>query len=182
MYDIIIIFSLLFSLAIGFNLGLVRQIINVLGLYFGLVFASYYHLFIIQWVRGQFGQAESFGRETFIFFLIWGMIWGFINLGAHFSFRNQKPRFLPAIVDKLSGMILGILIGLVFVIILTLLLGYGTSIEWAESDGLRILIADAIQKGILPRLLVGRYLPFLVTIIEPWLPTGLPVFFTYNNF
>jgi hypothetical protein len=107
---------------------------------------------------------------------------GLINLGAHFSFRNQKVRFLPAIVDKLSGMILGILIGLVFVIMGTLLLGYGTSIEWAEYDGLRILIADGIEKAILPRLLVGRYLPFLVAIVEPWVPNGLPAFFTYNNF
>lgn len=182
MYDVIIIFALLFSLAIGFSSGLVRQVINVLGLYFGLVFASYYHSPIIKWVRENFGQAESFGRETFLFFLVWGVVWGFINLGAHVSFRNQKPRFLPAIVDKLAGAFLGILIGLVFVIMGTLLLAYGTSIEWAEYDGLRILIADAIQKGILPRLLVGRYLPYLAALIEPWVPTGLPVFFTYDNF
>ena len=175
-YDLIILFLLLGGLATGFGLGLVRQTINVLGLYFGLVFASYYHPIVTRFVRTRFGETDSLGRETALFFVLFAIIWAFVNVGAFFSFR-QAPRFLPATLDRLAGMVLGLLTGFVVAVIVTLLLNYATSVEWPQNNGLRLFIDRGIDRSTL-RVLLFNAIPLLADTIEPWVPRGLPNFFT----
>lgn len=174
-YDLILILILLGALALGFAMGLVRQLINVLGLFFGLVFASYYHPTITRFVRERFGEADSLGREAFIFFLAFAVVWAFINIGAFFSFR-QAPRFLPDTLDRILGMGLGVITGTVACVIITLLLGFATSVKWPQNDGLRLLIAGGIEGSTLLTTITSL-IPLLGNMIEPFLPNGLPSFF-----
>ncbi|MBA3532594.1 MAG: CvpA family protein [Ardenticatenales bacterium] len=174
-YDIFILLIILGGMLVGFTMGLVRQAINIAGLYFGLVFASYYHPTFTRWARETLGEADSLGRETMIFFLVFGIIWAFINVGAFFSFR-QAPRFLPAAVDRLIGMALGIFTGVLMVVIITLLLDYATDVSWPQNDGLRVFIRESMEVSGLRRFFVGL-VPTVASTIQPFMPRGLPAFF-----
>jgi uncharacterized membrane protein required for colicin V production len=174
-YDIFILLIIFGSMLVGFSMGLVRQAINIAGLYFGLVFAAYYHPTFTRWARESLGDADSLGREAMIFFVVFGLIWAFINIGAYFSFR-QAPRFLPASLDKLVGMGLGIITGVLAVVIVTLLLDYATDVTWPQNDGLRVFLRGAMEVSGLRRFFLGL-VPTVAGSIEPFMPRGLPAFF-----
>lgn len=176
-YDFFILLLIFGGMLLGFSLGLVRQSINVLGLYFGIVAASYFHPTIMRWIRQQLGETSDFSRETFIFFLVFALVWLFINGGAYYSFRTA-PRFLPAAADRLLGMLLGVFTGVLSAVLITMLLSYSTEVAWPRNNEVRIIIQRLIDQSTLRDTLLAQVFPTLTRMVEPWLPSGLPAFFT----
>lgn len=175
-YDIVLLFFVLGGVAMGFAMGLFRQLVNMLALIFAFMFASYYQPTIARFVRERVGQEEGFGRDALVYFLVFLGIWLLINFGVHFSFRSP-PKFLPGTLDKLAGMLVGLVSGTVMVVIMTLLLNYATSVPWPRNDELRLFINQGIALSSIRTLLFG-YVPEVTRYMEPLLPRGLPAFFS----
>lgn len=181
-YDIVLIFLILAGIAAGFAMGLFRQVVNVAALLFAFIFASYYQPTFARFVRERLGEEEGFGRDSLIYFLVFLVIWLFINFGVAFSFRSP-PRFLPGTLDKLAGMVVGVVSGTIIVVIITLLLNYATTVPWPRNDELRVFINEGIAASAIRDLLFG-YVPTVTRYLEPLLPRGLPAFFSeafFNN-
>lgn len=176
MYDMFILLLIFGSMLAGFSMGLVRQLINILGLFFGLLFASYYHNAVVSWARERLGSADSLGREALLFFLVFGLVWAFVNVGAYFSLKHP-PRFLPGALDRLAGMALGIFTGALLVVMVTLLLSYATEVEWPDNNEMRLFIQGSIEQSGLSRFFLNL-VPTVAGMIEPFMPRGLPNFFS----
>lgn len=174
-YDFFLLLLVFSGMLLGFSMGLVRQLINILGLYFGIVFAAYFHPMVNRWAAKMLGESDGLSREAMLFFVVFFIIWLFINLGAYYSFRTA-PRFLPATLDRLMGMLTGILTGLLMAVVVTLLLSYTVSVEWPQNNALRLGIQESIELSSL-RPVIGSLIPTLANMIKPWLPAGLPSFF-----
>lgn len=178
-YDILLIFVIFFGVTVGFNMGMVRQIFSFAGLCFGLIFASYFLPLMNRLASNLMGEAQSLAREAILFFIVFALIWGFINLGIYVSFR-QPPRFLPDAVDRLVGSAFGVFTGILAAVIITLLLSYSTAVTWPNYNGIR----QTFDRGIAASTLSPVFLEMIPTIgnmIEPLLPYGLPSFFVVSQ-
>jgi uncharacterized membrane protein required for colicin V production len=175
-FDLLTLLLIFSAMFLGFSQGLVRQLFNLFGVYFGLVVASYFHPIVTRWATRLMGQTETFSREAILFFIVFALVWALFNLGAYFSFR-VAPKFLPATLDSLMGMLVGVFAGSLVALVAALLLNYATAVPWPQSNGLRETISSAIELSAL-RPLIGTMIPTLVNLIEPWIPRGLPSFFS----
>lgn len=175
-FDLFILLLIFGAMFLGFSQGLVRQLFNMVGVYFGLVVASYFHPAVTRWATRIMGQTESFSREAILFFMVFALIWALFNIGAYVSFRTA-PKFLPATMDSLVGMLVGLFTGSLVALVAALLLNYATAVPWPQSNGFREAISSAIELSAL-RPLIGTMIPTLVNLIEPWIPRGLPSFFS----
>jgi uncharacterized membrane protein required for colicin V production len=174
-YDLFLLLVIFFGMLLGFSMGMVRQAINILGLFFGILFASYFHGPVVRWARQVLGETDTFTREAVLFAVIFILIWAFINVGAYYSFR-VAPRFLPATLDKVIGMMMGVVTGLLIALITTLLLNYAVSVQWPQNNDLRLAIQQAIDISTL-RPFIAAMIPALANMLRPMLPSGLPSFF-----
>jgi uncharacterized membrane protein required for colicin V production len=175
-FDLLMLLLIFGAMLLGFSQGLVRQLFNVAGIYFGLVVASYANPTMTRFATRLLGETESFTREAFIFFLVFAAVWALFNLGAYISFRSA-PKFFPATVDSLLGMLLGIFTGSLVALVVVLLLNYTTQVPWPGNNDLREGISLAIETSAL-RPLIATMIPTLVNLLEPWIPRGLPTFFS----
>ncbi len=176
-YDVFSILVIFSGMMFGFNMGLVRQVVSVAGLYFGLVFASYFQPQVTRLAAMMLGEASSLTRDAILFFLVFTLVWMLINVGGHFSFR-QAPRFMTPALDRVLGAILGSLTGVLAIVIITLLLSYATQVTWPQNNGLRSFLQGSIQASFLRPLFLS-IIPTVANSLEPWLPRGLPAFFSH---
>jgi uncharacterized membrane protein required for colicin V production len=174
-YDVFLLLLIFGGMLTGFSTGLMRQVINLVGLYFGIVFAAFYHPMLVRWATRMLGESQSLGREALLFFLIFVAIWGFVVVGAYYGLRGT-PRFLPLTTDRLAGMVLGMGAGVLVAVVVTLLLGYTTEVPWPRDNGIRLFISSSIDASSLSSFLSGL-VPTVAGAIEPWVPRGLPSFF-----
>jgi uncharacterized membrane protein required for colicin V production len=176
-YDVFLLLLIFGGMLTGFSTGLMRQVINLVGLYFGIVFAAFYHPVLVRWATRTLGESQSLGREALLFFLVFVMIWTFIVVGAYYGLRGT-PRFLPLTADRLAGMVLGMSVGVLMAVVVTLLLGYTTEVPWPRDNEIRLFISRSIDASSLSGFL-SSLIPTVAGTIEPWLPRGLPSFFHF---
>lgn len=174
-YDLFLLLLIFSGMLLGFSMGLVRQVINIVALYIGLVTASFFQVRLMRMATNVMGQSDSLVRETVIFLVVFVIVWLIFNVAAFISFRTA-PRFLPDTADRLVGMLLGVVTGLLLAAVVTLALSYATSVEWPQNNETRRAIQGLIEASTI-RPFVGALIPALAQTIEPWLPAGLPSFF-----
>ncbi len=82
-YDLFLILLLLGGIAAGFALGLFRQLVNIGGLIFAFIFASYYQPTVARLARQYMGEDEGFGRDALLFFLVFSSsqrsVWAWVD-------------------------------------------------------------------------------------------------------
>ncbi len=175
-YDVVTLMIIFAGMLAGFSMGMVRQLFNVGGLYFGLVFAAYFHPVVSRFATRLLGESDTLSRDAGLFFAVFVAIWLAINLAVYYSFR-QPPRFLPASLDRLVGMLLGGVSGILAAIIVSLLLIYGTSVSWPQNNQVRLFVYEGVTGSLLQPVLTSL-IPTVVGALEPLLPRGLPAFFS----
>jgi uncharacterized membrane protein required for colicin V production len=176
-YDVFLLLLIFGGMLAGFSTGLMRQVINLGGLYFGMVFAAFYHPTLVRWATRTLGESQSLGREALLFFLVFVAIWAVVVVGAYYGLRGT-PRFLPLSADRLVGMVLGMGAGMLVAVVVTLLLGYTTGVPWPRDNEIRVFINNSIDASSLSAFLSGL-IPTVAGALEPWLPRGLPSFFHF---
>lgn len=175
-FDILMMVVVLGGMLFGFTTGFMRQALNIAGLFFGMLLASYFYPSYTRWAAHALKAGDSLGRNTLLFFIIFLLIWLLVNAGAYFSFRTTT-RFLPASVDRLLGMVLGIVTGLALATLLVLLLQYAVLVPWPSNNALRQSIYDTIRASSVRPFLLSL-VPAITGLLKPLLPYGLPGFFT----
>lgn len=165
-FDFLLIVMLFGGMLVGFGLGLFRQLLNLMGLYLGLVVATVYQNSLARTLEDWFGDGAKDTRDAFTYLIVTLLVWGLVNVGAYFAFQTP-PRFRPAVVDRIGGLLLGIASGLVIGVIVLVLLRFGTSVPWPNYNGLRLFVGDAVEGALLGPLFESL-IPRIVATIEPW--------------
>ena len=175
-FDILMMIVVLGGMLFGFSTGFVRQALNIAGLFFGMLLASYFYPSYTRWAAQTLKSGDSLSRNTLLFFVIFLLVWLLVNFGAYFSFR-ARAQFLPASLDRLLGMVLGLVTGLALASLLVLLLQYAVLVPWPENNALRLSIHDMVRASAVKPFLISL-VPALAGLLKPLLPYGLPAFFS----
>ena len=174
--DLAILAVLMLGLATGWMQGLVRQLIVLAALYLGAILATQYHAFLGNGLKSILVGTPGIIVNAISFFGILLIVTAIINLlafdAARMSFR------LPAVFDRLGGMLLGAVSGWILVTLAVQILSYSTGIAaWGDADNMREFIANGIRASRLADVAAAT-VPALIGTIKPWLPSGLPSIFS----
>lgn len=174
--DIVILLAILGFMGLGFAQGLVRRLIDLGSLYMGVVVAALYEPRLSRAMTAHLGPSVSPGREAFIFLILLMAIVVGLNTVGYLGYRNTR---LPihGTIDRLSGLAVGILTGLLWVMVALLLINFITQTPWPSYDHVRRFFADAWRGSLLVPAFV-RGTPLIGKAVSPWLPAGLPVIFS----
>jgi uncharacterized membrane protein required for colicin V production len=178
-FDLVVLLLILGSMLIGFQQGVIRQGSNLFGLFFGLLVAATYQSRVSRAVSDLAGNSSMLIRQSLIFAILFLAVWGLVNLAVKFGFQQTLFR-TGQTFDRLLGMLLGIINGVVWSLVLVLLLGFMTSVPWGQYDGLRQALASGLQASLL-RPTILQILPLVGGVLKPFVPSGLPPIF-YQNF
>ncbi|HYN89449.1 MAG TPA: CvpA family protein, partial [Ardenticatenaceae bacterium] len=177
-FDLLLLLLILGLMLVGFQTGIVRQALNLFGLFLGLLVASAYQARVSRAVTGIVGASGQLLRESLIFLLILATIWALVYLGVRYGFREAR---LPVAqtADRLLGMLLGTINGLFWCLVLILVVGFMTSVPWPNYDGLRQGLQNGLAASAL-RPTILQALPAVGDALEPLIPGGLPPIFHQN--
>lgn len=174
-FDALLIFILIGAMLAGFADGFVLQAVNLFGLYLGLAMAAAYQIKLSRIVEGILGPTDSLVRDTIVFAVVVLVVWSIINVATRFAFETGRLR-TGQTIDRLGGLALGIISGLMLTLVVILLLGFLTSVPWPDYDGLRIFIVRGMERSLV-RDQVLSIVPLLVELMRPWVSGYLPPIF-----
>lgn len=174
-FDTLLILLIVSSMLAGFADGFVLQAVNLLGLYFGLAVAAAYQARISRILEGILGPTDALIRDSVIFFLIVVGVWSLIGVGSRFAFEAGRLR-TGQTIDRLGGLVLGLVMGFALAVVAILILGFLTSVPWPDYDGLRLFLVGGLNASLLRPVLLS-FMPLVVQLIEPWVTGYLPPIF-----
>jgi uncharacterized membrane protein required for colicin V production len=140
--DIILIISLLGFLLLGFSQGVIKVLFIIFGTYLGLLAGATIYQPIAKWlapmVLGKTCKVTE-GYELVIFFIIVFIVAIFLTVFLFSSFRYAAlPNSLLS-VDRVGGMVLGIVLGVLVLSIVVLFLRTASDIASAGAGGIPII-------------------------------------------
>ncbi len=160
---------------LGFARGFLLQAINLLALYLGLVVASAYQPSVSRFITRILGPTDTLVRDSVVFFLIVLGVWGLINLAVRFGFQETPLRF-GGTLDRLAGLVLGLIAGFFWALVLTLALSFMTSVPWPNYNAVREFVRAGIANSFLVPLIITT-VPFVAQLVSPWVSGYLPPIF-----
>ncbi|NOZ06774.1 MAG: CvpA family protein [Chloroflexi bacterium] len=174
--DFVILFAILGFMGLGFAQGLIRRLIDLLSLYLGLIVTSLYEPQISRRVTATLGPSDTPGREVFLFLLLLMIVVIAVNVLGYLGYRNTALPF-SGTLDRVGGLFVGLLTGLVWVLITIILIHFLIQVSWPTYDNVRQFFVAAWDHSLLvPTFANG--VSILGKAISPWLPAGLPVVFS----
>ena len=174
-FDTLLILVIIGTMLAGFADGFVLQMINLAAFYLGLAMAAAYQTRISRIVEDFLGPTDSLVRDTVIFVIIVFVIWGLVNLATRFGFESERFR-TGQTIDRLGGLVLGLVMGFVAALMIVLILSFVTSVPWPDYNGLRNFLVTGLDRSLIRRQLLS-WVPLLVEIIRPWVPGYVPPIF-----
>ncbi|MGE5141486.1 MAG: CvpA family protein [Rudaea sp.] len=173
--DLSILGILVLGLATGWLQGLVRQVIALAALYLGAILATQYFAFLGTGIKSILIGTPGIIVNAISFFAIMLTVTAIINFLANDAARMNLR--VPAVVDRLGGMVLGLAGAWILVTLAVQVLAYSTGIAaWGDADNMRSFISDGIHASRLADL-AGATVPAIIGTMKPWLPAGLPSIF-----
>ncbi len=160
---------------LGFARGFVLQAISLLALYLGLVVASAYQPAVSRFIARLLGPTDTLVRDSVVFMLIVLAVWGLINLAVRFGFQEASLRF-GGTLDRLVGLILGLIAGFFWALVITMALSFMTSVPWPNYNAIREFIRAGIARSFLVPLIITT-VPFVAQLVSPWVSGYLPPIF-----
>jgi uncharacterized membrane protein required for colicin V production len=172
-FDVLIIFTLLVGIALGFIRGLVRMALSLLILYIAMVVAITFYVPVGTWIAYLTGGIlPRSNNQALAFVAILILTTSVFNFVVHRVFKDTE---LPGIrqIDQLGGMILGFIlictwIGLV-IVALAFVLGATDTAIGSVRDNMLMYFETSF---LIP--IFYRFLPIVVATLTPWMPKGLP--------
>lgn len=177
-FDFVIIVCLLTGMAIGYAQGLIRQLIGLAALYVALVLATQFFRFLSQTIAGILHVAPNTLFNMIAFFSIFFFSLAIINFLALDAYRATRIRIAPWL-DHTTGMIVGVISMWIIVSVSVSVLTFAVGTQgWLQAEATRKIVADGITNSRLAQL-TQTTLPSIVTLLQPWLPSGLPALFQF---
>ncbi len=169
-------------IALGFALGLLKELWLIIAAYLGALIASLYGDLVGGWLQAGVHRGPQVGLTPVA--SVWGFFLVFVTVTVLFYsilYSLTKGVRLPAtllLLDKIGGVLLGavssfFLTSFGALILNTLLLNAPTLREWAF---LVVLKAQRPTSPLLQIFLGARGV--LLALLQPLLPAGLPYFLT----
>jgi uncharacterized membrane protein required for colicin V production len=172
--DIIIVVLLLFFLYVGWNGGVPRLLMVIGAIYTGFLLAAvYYHLLAVT-LAGVFNIKSQFVADL-LSFLVLDVLVTVVMLALLLSlFGHIEIRGRVAVFDKLSGIVLGFVAGLIVISILVTLLrvpyeANKYSLNAANDMPSVQLFNQAYEKSALAPYFI-QAAPLLMSSVTPLLP------------
>lgn len=177
-FDFVIIVCLLTGMAIGYAQGLIRQLIGLAALYVALVLATQFFRFLSQTIANIMHTAPNTLFNMIAFFAIFFFALAIINFLALDAYRATRIRIAPWL-DHTTGMIVGVISMWIIVSVSVSVLTFAVGTQgWLQAEATRKIVADGITNSRLAQL-TQTTLPSIVTLLQPWLPSGLPALFQF---
>jgi len=173
--DVLMILAWLGLIVVGALSGAIRQVLLLVALYSATIVAGVGHPFVAAALSTVLGKSVS--RE-----LLEGYMLLLIFLGCtillYWGFISVYPETRPADpasrrIDTLAGGLLGVPIGLLFVVVIYASLALLVKPPWPGAELAHDSLLDQVQTSVLQPVLAQK-LPFAYTAVRPWLPPGLP--------
>jgi uncharacterized membrane protein required for colicin V production len=174
--DLIILALLALGMLVGWQQGLIRQLLGMAAFYVALVLGAQYHRLIGGWAMAIAPYASWVAVDTLAFLLVFIVVLITFNWVGHQVYSDTHIPFF-SFLDGLAGAFFGILAACLQVIIALSLVRFVLSISWIEWEGTRQVILQTFRTSALEPIFVGAA-PMLYVLIRPWLPSGLPALFS----
>lgn len=170
-FDVLIVFALLASVALGFVRGLVRMILSLVVLYIAAVAAMTAYVPVGNWLRTIIGLPLSISHALSFLFVL-ALVSTAVNVVLR---RTYKHTELPGIrqVDQLGGMIVGFFVGVVWIGFALLVIAFFLGASLGRDAGAQLAMVTYFRRSTLIPIFY-RILPVTVAILRPWMPRGLP--------
>jgi uncharacterized membrane protein required for colicin V production len=181
MFDLMLFLVIIVSMFMGFSQGVIRQVLNLGAIFFGLLVAATYQPRVARWFEMLVGPTNDFVRNTMMFILVVLVVWILFNVAVYFAFKETKLQ-TGQTLDRLLGLVLGLASGFVWCAILLMIIGFMTRTAWPEEyDGLRQMFATGLESSILRPTFLS-IIPPLANAIKSLVPNGAlpPIFIQYD--
>lgn len=170
--DILFILLLLGSLALGFFQGTIKLVVAIIAFYVSIILASLYFPIVGNFFRQRFRSTLEVGQITaFAVILLFSFL--LLTVAGLYTFRYAKMPASLDFVDRIVGTMLGLLLGALFLGMLSILL-QGLFIDRDVAGSVTFPIIGALQRNVRSSFLVAFFgnqiLPLIYASVQPALP------------
>lgn len=173
--DLIVLFLVIASLAIGFAQGLLRQIIGLAALYIATILATQYYTTLGDFIRAIMFQPTSRFLNAISFFIIVVAVWSLISWLTFDAYNSTNVRLFP-LLNQLGGSIISFVTLIATLTLVLPIITFAVGETWPGNETTRVVIEQGLQKSFLVPVFEALK-PILLNAIAPWLPHGLPSLF-----
>lgn len=176
--DVLIMLLLCGGAMLGFYHGLVRTVFHMLLLYFVTIIAAFAYPTVARGLAYVMPGTSLQMREVISFLFILLFFFNLIFFSTRATFKSRGP-FLPAMLDKLGGMVAGFFMAALWIAVGLLVLDFILSLHWLQWQAVRDNLAVTFATSPLAQL-VESLLPYALATLRPWFAPfgGLPRIFT----
>ena len=170
--DVLFLLILLGGLALGFFQGTIKLLVTIIAFYVSLVLASLYFQAVGNFFRVRFNSSQEVGQIT-AFATVLLVSFLLLTLAGLYTFRYWKVPASLDFFDKITGTLLGLLLGALFMGLLAILLkDLFVFRSPAGEAGLPIVISfqNGVRSSTLVTFFGDRLFPLLHRTIQPILP------------
>lgn len=175
--DILIMVTLCIGTMIGFYHGLVRTVFHTLLLYGATVISAFAYPTVAKWIGYIAPDTSPQLRQALGFLFLFLLLFNMVAFSARASFKSHGP-FLPAMLDKLGGMVAGFFMTCLWIGICLILADFLLSVSWVKWEPLRHSMYYLVAGSAFARQMRG-VLPYALEALKPWFAPfgGLPRLF-----
>ena len=173
--DLIVLFLVIASLAIGFAQGMLRQVVSLAALYIATILATQYYTLLSDFIRSIMFQPTSRFLNAISFFIIVVVVWSLLNWLALDAYNSTKVHLFP-LVDQLGGSILCFVTLIAALSLILPIVTFTVGETWPGNESTRVVIQQGLDTARLVPVFEAIK-PVFLSGIAPWLPHGLPSIF-----
>lgn len=172
--DILIMVTLCIGTVIGFYHGLVRTAFHTVILYGTTVISAFAYPTVAKWIGYMAPGTSPQLRQALGFLFILLLLFNMVAFSARASFKSRDP-FLPAMLDKLGGMVAGFFLASLWIGICLVIADFLLSVSWVKWEPLRHSTYYLVMGSVFARQVRG-VLPYALETLRPWFTPfgGLP--------
>ena len=173
--DLIILFLVIASLAVGFAQGMLRQVIGLAALYIATILATQYYTTVGDFIRAMMFQPTSRFLNAISFFIIVIAVWSLISWLAFDAYNSTNVHLFP-LLDQLGGAILSFVTLIATLVLVLPIITFTVGETWPGNESTRVVLQQSLQAARLVPIFEAIK-PMFLSAIAPWLPHGLPSIF-----
>ena len=192
MLDVLIVLLVVAGTLNGLRIGALRQLVSLVIFYVSMILGTRFYRLLLPYVNEILVGAPSAIVEAVVFVVVLLLLYLLLSiliLGMTLTQRRRRGRgydwrraehtagqSLASTLDHLGGIAVGFLAVGLWLGIGLLVYGFLLGSSWVEWEAYRHrLLRDYQMSVLLP--VFRNFLPYVLKMVEPWLPQGLPVMF-----
>lgn len=176
--DLFFLLMLVGMLALGFFQGMIRLIVLLVAFYLSIVLASLYFPALATVFQTRFGSPRYVGEYVgFALILMIGFI--LLTIAGLYTFRYAKMPGRLQYVDRFVGVLLGVVLGTLFMGIFAVLLWNMMVLRGGCTIDFPIMraLCGSVRTSFLLQYFANSLLPETYALVSPILPPGARLIF-----